>query len=253
MHENYSHYLNCLSRQRNKGLFTANQKLKGDSAIYTRQDRQGTRYGYECPEERDYFPYWSHSPWKTVAVLTDYQDCQHLKLMVESYGGYCTADKTVLDMLKKFDHKLPLTKKACEIGFANLPPLQWISESKSADFFCGKPVSSRDNHHGNNGDTGHSQFTWKIPKTVPIETPCVIRIRYNISSTDYPVRSDASENGKGLLVAGARSLTFGEAEERGFELKNDPRVSLFKFAPGISLELNIQTGFNMQTQYQEYK
>merc|ERR1719450_1043917 len=102
-------------------------------------------------------------------------------------------------------------------------------------------MTSRDNHHGNNGDTGHSQFTWKIPKSVPTETPCVLRIRYNISSTDYPTNARASDNGKGLLVSGARSLTFGEAEKREFELKNDPRVSLFEFAPGVKLELNIQT------------
>ena len=247
MHENYSYYLNCQSRERNKGLFTANQKLKGDSAIYTRQDRQGTRYGFECPEERDYFPYWSQSPWNLVAVLTDYRKCAEIKAQIRAYDGYCTAEKSTLEKLKEYSHKLPLTKRACEIGFANLPRLRWVEESKSTDFFCGKPMTSRDNHHGNNGDAGHSQFTWKIPKSVPTETPCVLRIRYNISSADYPTNSRASDNGKGLLVSGARSLTFGEAEKRGFELKNDPRVSLFEFAPGVKLELNIQTGkFNFQ-------
>jgi len=36
-------------------------------------------------------------------------------------------------------------------------------------------------------------------------------------------------------------LEYPDAESRGFVLKNDPKVSIFEFAPDLKLELNIQT------------
>ena len=71
-HESYAYYGACAARERNKGLFVADRNLGGQRhfAVHTRQNEAGTRRGYECPEERDYYPYWHPTPWRDVLVRT---------------------------------------------------------------------------------------------------------------------------------------------------------------------------------------
>ena len=74
------------------GLFTADQQLRGDLPIYTRQNAAGTRRGLEVPEERDYYPYWGPSPWKDIAIMvSDKKTKDMMEKYVKSshYGHKC--------------------------------------------------------------------------------------------------------------------------------------------------------------------
>lgn len=70
-HESYDYYQLCQFTERNKGLYTADQQLRRTDRRGTRQNPNGNRNGFECPEERDYYPWWAPSPWIDIAVLTD--------------------------------------------------------------------------------------------------------------------------------------------------------------------------------------
>lgn len=71
MHENFDYYQLCQRTERNKGLYTADQRVQRNDRRGTRQNPVGNRHGLECPEERDYYPWWAPSPWIDIAVLSD--------------------------------------------------------------------------------------------------------------------------------------------------------------------------------------
>ena len=64
-HESYDFYMRARGRRRNMGIYVANQLNPNDNnkktAVYTRQRNNGGnnnngRFGFEVPEERDYYP-----------------------------------------------------------------------------------------------------------------------------------------------------------------------------------------------------
>jgi hypothetical protein len=78
-HEPYDFYMKARGRKRNLGVYTANQLNANDNnkktAVFTRQRNNGGnnnngRFGFEVPEERDFYPYWHWSPWRDLMVQT---------------------------------------------------------------------------------------------------------------------------------------------------------------------------------------
>lgn len=212
--EDFGNYQKCKNRLRNKRLFTADQKLKGNSAIYTRQNPNGNRYGFECPEERDYFPYWSHSPWIDIAVLTNEPEhCSYYKK-----ESQCTQTKYECVGISQNtrDSKsvkgLPRTEGECnDLGghWIKYQSFQDLPNVPSCNFTCiGAPPSSAINRLGEsisfeeflNNETKppktHQSFTWVLPTFKEDLKNCVLRLRYNISTKETPWEFSSDDNGK---------------------------------------------------------
>lgn len=209
-HESWASYQYCKATERNKGLFTANQNLNNrNAAIYTRQDSKGTRYGYECPEERDYYPYWRHSVWRDMAIYTNTVDrCaayQEESQNVKSRYECRYTDKYWNDYLYGYVQgspgMLPLNEYDCmndETGWyihptenTTLYKYEW-KEFASWGLpmpDCAEARTTRANHHGTPGDRTYWTHYWEVPESVlDIEGHdqcCVIRLRYNMTSDEY--------------------------------------------------------------------
>jgi len=196
IHESYQSYQNCQTRNRNMGLYIADRATQGGlttneaSAIYTRQNNGGTRNGLECPEERDYYPYWSPSQWKDVAILTTNMGfCNFYKKNSQNVKavGYCQ------DPNNPGPQVAPNNPTACTN--ANY---QWTNQPafglSAPD--CQQVPWSRENHLGN-GATGFANtYNMTIPTSESCISAgtctCVLRMRYNISTVEdgYPSMSD---------------------------------------------------------------
>ena len=182
--EEFTYYQRCKERERNPFLFTADQNLKGKSAIYTRQNPNGNRYGFECPEERDYYPYWGESDWRDIAVLTtDTTRCpyyqENTRCNIEKHdcvgGTVFSQDKT-----------------HCELHGG-----LWYTYPKyeNCNFTCIQAPDAPINRLGSGADDSkHNTFYWKLPKSP--KKNCVLRLRYNISTKETPWEFDVNDNYK---------------------------------------------------------
>jgi len=187
LHEPTAFYQACEQRERNKGLYTSDQNLNNNDATRTRQNPNGARSGLECPEERDYYPYWAPSPWKDLMVMTNnlalcdfyQQNSQNVQAR-----GYCTGGDTGNN--NNGQAIQPNNQAQCTatggtwqtVAPFNIPPPQCVAA----------PVT-RDNHLGNDR-TGNEVFAnLSIPTGAggvgnDAAQACALRLRYNITTAD---------------------------------------------------------------------
>lgn len=229
-HESEMWYLECKRRSRNKGLFLADQKPNGESSRFTRQNPNGNRRGLECPEERDYYPYWAPTPWRDIAYLTDRVDlCPMVLANTQNTNQMfkCTG------LLNQTGKAIPITQTACTSAGG-----QWVRgfAHNIAAPYCGDldgKLWSRDNHLGNSRNGQMVSFNWTLPffsdgmpgvnKTNGL-AQCVLRLRYNISTDDYdPWTTNATFNdnpGAGLRspVTNNPTVPVGSGQIQGLRL-----------------------------------
>ncbi|CAE7559256.1 DD3-3 [Symbiodinium sp. CCMP2456] len=185
-HEPLDFYLQCKERERQKGLYTADQNVNNNrGATATRQNPNGNgnndRNGLECPEERDYYPYWHPTPWHDIAIITDEPTRRCAYYQSESQNvkakGSCS----------EAQHNHP---EACIDAGAEWQETPAHDEPAPE---CVAGMSSRDNHNGNARGGRPNYYLWKIPDNV--EGRCVLRLRYNITTGDFRPTSLAAGEG----------------------------------------------------------
>lgn len=242
-------YQACTKTERNKGLYTADQNLAGNTAQFTRQNPNGGRSGLECPEERDYFPYWRPTPWIDVAVLTSdtafcpmmVQESQNVK---DKYACICPDPNKVA----------AITAAACAAQGCT-----WTTFSARGlnPPECKLHAFSRDNHLGSTVMEGGVPETANYKLKMPTidngaqEMLAVIRIRYNTTTMDYDststlagktgsldstknCKNGAADNNNAGLACGGNDLTLNQSPRY-----NRPYVQAFGGgAPAVGIAMN---------------
>jgi len=200
-HESYQWYQDCKATERNMGLFQASQQPNRADATRTRQNPGGTRRGYECPEERDYYPYWRPTPWFDIAIFTkDTEKCQAYQQESENVKSrfYCNVPQVVKDA-NNFGNgigKTPNNYDACMAlapatnDAGNTTVAEWVEVPPNGmpEPVCLQSEASRPNHLGLIGNQKQWTYMWTVPDAMlnngDAERACVFRLRYNITE-DY--------------------------------------------------------------------
>lgn len=271
-HESEEWYYFATKRERNKGLFTADQNLKGNTQIYTRQNPNGNRRGLEVPEERDYYPYWGITPWRDIAWIgNDKKFCEDIIAPAsQNVQGKGTCLRPGNNQNVGDPDTLPTeaqikatTPAACTEAAGVWSEFQW---NGAPGLDCQAAAWSQTNNHGNVDGTSRGgqmqNYMWQIPTIDQFKamgchvyndvgTPAnqqrkigdaaprfvrfVIRNRYNISTMDYdPYLTDAKYN---------QNLKLGQVSP----IQQNPTVDVGAHMQGLRLAINTaQTGRTFQ-------
>lgn len=230
--EGLSTYGHCAIRSRDRNIFIADQKV-GNAGINTRQNPNGERYGYECPEERDYYPHWQPNDWIDIAILTNRQDlCSYYRQNSQNVQSRaaCTLSKPE-DIITAINNKviLPNNKDDC-LAYnktAGIKPQWVVYPSKGLPPpECYSPSYTRENHLGDVKGSEMATFNWTLPDKA--SKKCVLRIRYNISTADYDGWNiNSTYNGNSLPIMPELFANETVALQRDYRFENNPEVKLF--------------------------
>jgi hypothetical protein len=151
--------------------------------MQTRQENNpNNAHGFECAEERDYYPYWVASQWRDIAILTsDINRCPFFLAESQNVKGRYECSNYM------FNNQADCTTNQS----------QWIYVQPwgIAAPDCIADVYSRDNHLGNVKTGTTASYSWTIPQLSTLGNQytnaggttanCALRVRYNISTSDY--------------------------------------------------------------------
>ncbi|RKO84707.1 hypothetical protein BDK51DRAFT_32823, partial [Blyttiomyces helicus] len=207
-HEPEMLYHKCYTRKANGGLFLADQQLNGKTAVFTRQDNNGgnDRHGFECPEERDYYPYWHPTGWRDIAIKTsDLTQCPYYQAQSENVVGRCECvnpndpfDPSFWFYNNQNDCQNALINTTtgswvCQNSF-NLPPPDCLQHEWQMDNHLGMGIV------GGSPSDNEASYDWTIPTgLIPAgqnDLKCTIRLRYNISNANVGFFDDYTKNGE---------------------------------------------------------
>lgn len=269
MHEHWDYYWECQTTSRNYGLFLADQDINGRDARFTRQNTNGGRNGFECNEERDYYPYWRRSPWKDIVVMpgkTEY--CDYFKAESQNVMDkpWCECNQQCRQNAQSPPNETPIEKGQCETAGGQwkeesnnwgLTPPDCIPHDYGTDNHLGmaNPVNRKDEVGKTTYSPMFAHYDWMFTPDMAGPDPaegqlCVIRMRYNISTTDYhgqyykspsSKRVDSSYNCQNIDPSNPdpeRPYCYYGLDDDNSPLRNRPHVRPFELLPKLALATN---------------